>query len=288
VGCIPLRELWEGFNPIGAREGVFVVFRGYMDESCDKDQNLFVLSCLIAIGKDWFEMERSWKLHLAAKNRQLKREGRTLLSRYHATDCNGLHGEFTGWTPEEQIEFVKGLFGIFKRGGGVHAVGYDINLDDLCEVFPEWAGDRLEAAYYALTKFVMFTIGEDFTRMGKDKPAKVTLFHDRTANGKYDPTILRAFNEQVLDANFDFAHYFTTIAPLTWQDCIALQPADLVAFEVFKDTQLRLEAKRRRKSFTALLDLDEFGVHTRSFTKEILVQMREQMRNRELSFNLTR
>jgi hypothetical protein len=272
------------------REGMFVVLRGYMDESCGKDQKLFAFSCLMATGKDWSDMERSWNLHLAAKNKQLKKAGRQTISRYHATDCSGYFGEFCGWKPEEQIEFVKGLLGIFKRSGGVHAVGYDINIDELCEVFPEWCKDRLEAAYYVLTKFVMFTIGEDFTRMGKGVPAKVTLFHDRTANGKYDPTILRAFTEQLLDRDFDYAQYFTTISPLAWQDCIALQPADLVAFEVLKDTQLRLEAKRRRKSYTALLDLEEFGIHTRSFTKEVLVMMREEMEQRKpieaLGFNL--
>ena len=267
-----------------------MVLRGYMDESCAKDQKLFAFSCLIATGKDWSEMERSWNLHLAAKNKQLKKAGRQTISRYHATDCNGYFGEFRGWNPEEQIEFVKGLLGIFKRSGGVHAVGYDINIDELCEVFPEWCKDRLEAAYYVLTKFVMFTIGEDFSRMGKGVPAKITLFHDRTANGKYDPTILRAFTEQLVDKDFDFAQYFTTIAPLAWQNCIALQPADLVAFEVLKDSQLRLEAKRRRKSYTALLDLEEFGIHTRSFTKEVLVMMREEMEQRKpieaLGFNL--
>jgi hypothetical protein len=278
-GYVQLRELWEGFNPRGVRDGVFVVFRGYIDESCDKDQKLFALSCLLATGKDWFEMERAWKLHLVAKNRELRKAGRKLLSRYHASDCSSMHGEFEGWNPEEQIKFVKGLFGTFKRSRGVHAVGYDVDLDDLCEVFPE-AGDRLEAGYYMLTKFVMFTIGEDFARMGRGVPAKVTLFHDRTANGKYDPTILRAFTEQKLDPNFDHAHYFATIAPLDWQDCIALQPADLVAFEVLRDTKARLEAQKRRKSFTALLDLDEFGIHTRSFTKEILQRMRSQMEER--------
>ena len=261
-----------------------------MDESIDKNQELFALSCLLAKGKDWFEMERAWKLHLVAKNKQLKKAGRRPISRYHATDCNARKGEFEGWTSEEQIEFVKGLFGIFKRGGGVHAVGYDVHLDEVREVFPEWTGDRLEIAYYILTKFVMLTIGDDFKLLGSNAPAKVTLFHDRTANGKYDPTILRSFTEQVLDPDFGYAHYFTTIAPLAWQDCIALQPADLVAFEVLKDTQAREEARLRRKSYTALLALDEFGIHTRSFTKDVLKMMREEMEKKRaiggLAFNV--
>lgn len=281
VDCIPLRELWEGFNPLDVNRGIFVLFRGYIDESYNaKDQKLFVLSCLIATGKSWLEMERTWKLHLRAKNKQLKKAGRPEISRYHATDCSSMHGEYEGWDVTEQIEFVKGLLGTFQRTRGVHAVGYAIDLDDVCDVFPEWAADRIQTAYYLLTKFVMYTTGDDFHKLGNGAPAKITLFHDRTSNGKYDPIILEPFNQQVTDANFEYSDYFTTIAPLTWQDCIALQPADLVAFEVYKEAKGRLEARNRRRSFTALLELSEFGIHTKQFTRKILQLMREDMEKR--------
>ena len=253
-----------------------MLFHGYMDESYDRHQKLFAFSCLIASRKDWAEMERAWKLHLAAKNKQLKKAGRQLLSRYHATDCSSMHGEYEGWDATEQIEFVKGLFGIFKRSA-VHAVGYDVNLDDLCEVFPEWAGDRLEVAYSLLTKFVMETIGEDFTKMGKSLPATVKLFHDRTANGKYDATILHSFDHRLADEGFDYARYFTTITPLTCKDAVALQPADLVAFEVFKEAERKAKERQQRKSFKALLDMYSFGIHTRSFTRRVLTKLRERI-----------
>jgi len=272
VQYIPLRELWRGFNPLGVSRGTFVIYTGYMDESLTVGQKLFTLSCLIASGKSWFEMERSWKLCLKAKNKQLKKEGRTLLRRYHASDCNGRHKDFEGWSVEEQIAFVKGLLATFKRTRGVHAVGYVLNLDELCEVFPE-TRERLEGAYYVLTKFVMQTIGDDFNEQGGGTPARVTLFHDRTPNGKYDGTMLRAFNHQIEDANFPHAHYFTTLAPLSWEDCIALQPADLVAFESGKYA----ERKIMRKSFEAMLDLPQFGIHTKMFTKDILQMMRDHM-----------
>jgi hypothetical protein len=271
--CIPLRELWEGFNPLGVREGTFVLFRGYMDESHDKENRLFALSCLIATGKDWYEMERAWKLQLAAKNKELKRAGRKLLTRYHASECSTLHGEYEGWDVAEQIEFVKGFFNIFKRTRGVHAVGYVVDLDDLCEVFPEWAKDRLETAYAILPKFVMYTIGDDFHNMAPTAPYKVTLFHDRTSG--YDATILRAFESVKNESKH--AEHFTTIAALGWDDCIALQPADLVAFEVFKEAQGKEAARQRRKSFSALLALDEFGIHTKAFTKDVLLQLRQKL-----------
>ena len=170
---------------------------------------------------------------------------------------------------------MRGLFGVIKRSKGMHAVAYTIELDDLCEVFPEWANDRLKAAYGLLPRFVMYTVGDDLHNLGKGTPVKVTLFHDRA--GEYDPTILRAFNTQMNGSGFRYKDCFTTIAPLAWQDCIALQPADLVAFESFKEAEAKLEARKERKSFQALIAMDAFGIHVKSFNKGILQDLRARM-----------
>ena len=119
-----------------------MIFRGYMDESYGEDKNVFAWSCLIATGSHWFKVERQWKLHLRAKNKELKQAGRPLISRYHASDCSGRHGEFKGWTRDERDAFVLGLFGILKRIP-FHTIAFNTQLDELCEVFPEWANDRL-------------------------------------------------------------------------------------------------------------------------------------------------
>lgn len=253
-----------------------MIFRGYIDESYDNAQKLFALLCLISTGKYWARMERSWKLHVAAVNRKLKQQGRPLISRYHASDCSSRRNEFDGWTYQERDDFVLGLFGIFTRIP-IHTVAFDVDLDELSEVFPEWGDDRLKTAYGILTRFVMFRIGEDFDRFnhGRRGNQRVTLFHDRTAgNGRYDPTILEAFNFQMSEWAFGYKSYFTTIAPLAWEDCIALQPADLVSFEVFKEAQAKRESRRSRKSYGALLDLKTFGIHKGSFRKDAMQKLR--------------
>ena len=57
-----------------------MIFRGYIDESYGPKQNVFSWSCLIATGKDWAQMERKWKLYLAAKNKELRKSaGRSSL-----------------------------------------------------------------------------------------------------------------------------------------------------------------------------------------------------------------
>jgi hypothetical protein len=280
---IPLRQLWDGFSPCGFNEGVFVFFKGYIDESYGPGQNVFAISCLLAKGKHWQEMERVWKLHLNAKNKELTKAGRPAISRYHASDCSGRRGEFDGWSLQERDAFVIGLFSIFRKVP-MHTVVFNVQLNELCEVFPEWSSDRLEAAYELLTGFLMFLIGEDFEKFRQGVPVNITLFHDQTAgNGKYDPAILRSFNRQVNDPKFKYGNLFTTIAPQRWQHCIALQPADLVAFESFKEAERRLEGRKRRKSLDELIRMDTFGIHSKRFQKEALHKLRNYLEDKRSS-----
>jgi hypothetical protein len=244
-----------------------------MDESYDNDANLFALSCLMSTGKDWLEMERQWKLHLRAKNKTLKKQGRPLISRYHASDCSGCKREFEGWTRDERDAFVIGLFGIFRRVE-MHTLALSVELDDICEVFPEWSDDRIKTAYFWMTRFLMCVIADDFRKMPTSKQGAVTMFHDRTAfDGKYDATILKAFNAQL--SRWSASSYFTTIAPLGWEHCVPLQPADLVAFEVFKEAQARKESRDCRKSFKTLLSLPTFGIHVKHLDKAVILGFRK-------------
>jgi hypothetical protein len=270
---IPCAVLWAGFNPLGPKEGIFVVLHGYIDESCDGRQNLFALSCIMAKGKDWSAMERRWKILLAAKNKELIRAGRKPISRYHASDCSGCKDEFKGWSRDERDAFVLKLFGEFKKLPS-HTVAIDAHLDELIDVFPEWANERLKAAYHLLTQYLMRYIARDFDNLAPGNDAKITLFHDRTGgDGAYDPTMLKAFND-MRNSSFSGARYFTTIAPLGWENCIALQPADLVAFECLKQAQAKDEARISRKSFDALIDMDAFGIHSLRMNRHAMIQLR--------------
>lgn len=244
-----------------------MVFKGYIDESYDGQQKLFALSCMVSYGKHLSEMERKWRHVLRSKNRQLQKQGRPLISRYHATDCNARQGEFRGWSNEERDEFVLNLFGIFKQTH-THTVGIDVDLEDLCEVFPEFANDRLELAYRLMLDFVMLTVVEDFYKLNPAREDwRVALFHDRTANGKYDPSLHRQFD--VTKHSASLGRFFTSITSMTWEECVLLQPADLVAFEVFREARRNSNGQRSRKSFDALIDMESFGIHTRSFVSVV-------------------
>lgn len=252
-------------------------FRGYIDESYERGQNIFALSCILARDSDWLEIERKWNRHIAAKNRELAKSGRRTISRYHASDCSSRHGDFEGWTHDERDNFVRSLFIIFKQVP-TFTVAFDVQLDELCEIFPEWSNDRLEAGYELLTTFLLLVIGGDFTQFSSqatNKNFSIKLFHDRTGGkGSYDFAILRAFERMMNDTTFAYRENFTSIAPRSWTDCVALQPADLVAFECLKDAQARLAARESRKSIRALLDMSAFGIHSKTFNRDALMKFR--------------
>lgn len=256
-----------------------MVFEGFIDESYGARQNLFTLSCLLAKLKDWGEIERRWKLCIAAKNKQLKRNSRRPISRYHASDCSGCRNEFRGWSRDERDQFVKELFDIF-RSVPTYSVVYDVQLDELCEVFPEWKTDRLEAGYGLLTLFLLNQIALDFGTFACSEHVKISLFHDRT--GPYDATILRVFNQCLRDSTFQHPDYFRKIASIGWEKRPALQPADLIAFESFKSAEARLAPRGQRKSFTELLDMAAFGIHTLSYTKDALMETRKLLVEQKL------
>jgi hypothetical protein len=52
--------------------------------------------------------------------------------------------------------------------------------------------------------------------------------------------MLEGFNQVVADKGFEHAQCFTSFASMGWENCIPLQPADLIACENFKEKCKRL------------------------------------------------
>jgi len=54
---------------------------GYIDESMSKDRRLFAMSAIIAERMDWIRFEADWENCIEGVNCQLKKDGRTPISR---------------------------------------------------------------------------------------------------------------------------------------------------------------------------------------------------------------
>jgi len=232
-------------NPQGLK-GVFVVFRAYSDESYDKNLKLLCVSSIIGDGAQWLRLVRDWKSCLDRVNSRLDKQGRHQISRYHAADCSARKGEFDGWSKDEQRDFVCELFEIM-RASHLHAVSLTVDLKRLRELYPTSQCERLAHCFLLLP--LLHKTGEEAQKMHPSR--RISFFHDRTA---YDHVLSQMFWGIKDHPKSKYGSRFVTIAPLAWSDCIALQPADLFAYEGQKEMERRLHSDRPipRKSFTLL------------------------------------
>jgi hypothetical protein len=253
-----------------ATDKSFVILKGYIDESYTPPHrpDFFTLACTLSDIRSWREIETAWKNCLRAKNRELAKQGRQLLSRYHASDCANLVNEFKGWDVPEQIAFTKKLLGIFNRGKNwVHVIAYTMPMQPFYEEFPEYADDPFPACY-SILKFILIEIADFIEWANRElrrREVRVLLFHERCS---YDGVLATSFSQAMRDETFRGRERFRTLTSLGWNDCIALQPADLMAYDTLKDARQKFVGKPQRKTLDFLLSTEGFGGRSRTFKPE--------------------
>ncbi len=200
--------------------------------------------------------------------------GRKPLRRYHGTDCAGRNEDFDNWTENEQQEFLAELRGIIDRTDGVHTQSLSLRPKELADVF-EIKGDKRikRACYEVLLQYLMLDLGMTIeSRNPGYERCRVALFHDHTKF--YDAWLNSAFFAMKDDPNFRQKQYFSTIAPMIWQDCIPLQCADMIAFETRKQVILHAQGSPRNGEMKKLLDLPSFGGHGMYFRRDNLEELK--------------
>jgi hypothetical protein len=84
---------------------------------------------------------------------------------------------------------------------------------------------------------------------------RITFFHDRGElfSAAYDAFI--DVKENPDDRYSKCREYFVTFAPMGWENCTPLQPADMIAYDMFKllDAQLHTSHESVRRSLQKLV-----------------------------------
>jgi Protein of unknown function (DUF3800) len=240
----------------------------YIDESYD--EKTFVLSCTVADASRWALFEEAWRGVLDAVNEKLLNQGRKEISRYHATYCAGMSGEFQGWSVDEQIDLTANLIAAVKMVP-MHSVAHTVFLKDVRESFearfrvPMARDHLLKAAYFLAMEHCMLTLGSYLYWLNPFQ--RIAFIHDHSG---YDSTMLQAFNHVKYNLNLSYANLFSTIEPASSKECIPLQLADFFAYEFFKDRggeETKGGLYRRRRSLSLTLQTGT-GVSLRTITRE--------------------
>jgi len=255
-----------------------VLFSGHIDESYDK--YVFSLSCLLARGGEWIWITWEWEKVIEKWNRRLKEQGRKQLSRYHAAACSSLLDEFAGWSVDEQRELTGDLVRAL-RGHDLHTLAFAIDMKEFHRVFPEAQREAKPNVtgfiYGMMTKFLVFTLGEQVCTNHPD--ATITLVHDRCP---YDGVMADAFRQAIEDPDFKYKEAFATLAPMSWENCTPLQPADFIAYENFKDAQRIIFPRKRRRSLELLIDLESFGGGVKFLDRKALRKLKRHLERQKM------
>lgn len=271
---IPVINLWERLHSGIFNDEVFgvVMIHGYIDESYEgvKVPDIFTLSCSLAYGADWAFIEAAWLWVIAKKNEELVREGKKPIKRYHAVDCFNRQEDFEGWDREKERDpFVEKLFRVFEMFPTSH-ITLSMSAKDIAEIWPENDEQPLHFAYNLLIRFLMLEIGRNRTLLGLR--GNISLVYERS---DYGESMLKGFNRMMDDPTFVYRDIFTTLAPMGWEKCVPLQPADLVAYEVFRDMKRRTKGKPMNRSLRALVEKDNFRLLSKHLNRENVIELRE-------------
>jgi hypothetical protein len=243
---------------------------GYIDDSGNAKSNLVTLSCLVSHGGMWQWIEWAWLNVLEKKNEHLRAHGRTVLSRYHAADCSFRYKEFADWTVSEQIEFTDQLIRKVFRHPMV-IISYTLDLRDLVAEFPEAKKNPFSLAQILLLNHIVTYIAEKVLADKRYLSDQIALIHDRSA---FNAVLLEAFNHLKNDKTLLNRERFTTIIPMGWEDCVPLQPADMIAYSNFKTVE---RGHKHRKDFALILDLDSIGGRGVFLQKAAFREIRERL-----------
>ena len=242
-----------------------MVLGGYIDDSGTGD--LFTLSCSVHYGADIAWLEFEWLKFLEKKNAELIAANRKPIRRFHASDCSSCQGDFRGWDVNtEQVPFMAGLLAILEKYR-MDVIAFTVNLKELQSCVPAARHNPLRFAHMVLLHQIMLAIANSTLAINYE--AYLSLTHDR---GSFDAVFLDSFNAIIQSDAFNFPrrNQFTSIAPMCWERCALLQPADLMAFENFKESQREFFDRDRRKSLEIILERGKIGGALYGLTRDAL------------------
>lgn len=263
---LPFAKLARVLNPARNGHRYFVLLTFYADESFNDDRT-FCFGGWLASEDTWKSIGQQWDRRI-----EYERRKHGVLRRYHATDCNGGYKEYKDWTKPERDQHTKKLLKIItKKKKDIAALCFGLNRKALRQHLTDGPND-LPSAYNLAVRKVMMMI---FKAVHRQEEHRVTIIHSDAPG--YNGIIRDAYDTMLNEPTYSrYRKVFTTITPLKWEDCIQLQPADLIAFEAYKliDSDLHTTEPKIRKSLQALTG-QNVGLAVHYFDEASIMELAE-------------
>lgn len=242
-------------------------YTAYFDESYT-DRLLMCVGGWLAHDIVWEKIERQWDYRVAYENTQSKRRSEPLIDRYHASDLDNFKGQFArekGWNENRRKVFTKKLVGILGRNKEkvLNPIGLatGIGVPDMLDAFPSSREEKIFKLHWAAYRNCMILnllmLAETMREAFPGEQVAVT--YDR---GPFRSAAVSAF-ESFKQGNAPNKNDLVKIDPMGWEECTALQPADLIAYEGRKLIKSGVrEESQFRKSLQRILTGNMVRVRT--------------------------
>ncbi|MHB8486488.1 MAG: hypothetical protein ACYDCM_12295 [Candidatus Acidiferrales bacterium] len=198
------------------------------------DPRTYVFGGFFASVTTWINVERKWNKINADYG----------VIRFHAAHLNCKTYEYEGWDDPKKITYSKELLdAVHAEGNRMYGVTCGLFADDYRNIISDEGRRKMGHPYLACFNSCVARVARmmDEPGTGNIQPEdKFSVLIDQD-DGCFDA--VRNFYQVKDNVNFPYRHRLATCAPLKMEECVAMQPADLIAYEAFK----RLHAQRNEK-----------------------------------------
>jgi hypothetical protein len=209
---------------------IVAVLQFKFDESYDKQ--IMSVGGWIATEQEWKKLESTWQRRIDFENAHSRHDQQ--ITRFHASHMNCKDGEYKNWDKEMCLQLSKKLIDMLgKRKMGAIAVACD--MDAIQTVFSKGDPETMKRRTYVLCmKQVMVHVGIVMQEIFPNDT--VLLIHD---HGNWDDAVLQAYNLMVDEPDWPRRDVFEGLVMKTGGNCVGLQAADMIAYEVFKGVKAK-------------------------------------------------
>ncbi|MFZ0199693.1 MAG: DUF3800 domain-containing protein [Candidatus Sulfotelmatobacter sp.] len=199
----------------------------YCDESYDsqaKDPNTYVVGGIAAEEIVWEKVERGWSW----KNRRVG------VKHFHASHLNAHDHEFTGWTKQRAKRYSRGLLKLLiKQKRKLQAVSVGVLAREYEKIINEDGRRRLGNPYILCFKECIALLAEELHRPQNMWPKDVQ-FSVILEQNRFQAEAIGVFYKMKSHPTWRAAYRLSSCAAGNRDEFIALQAADLIAYETFR------------------------------------------------------
>jgi hypothetical protein len=198
------------------------------------EPNTYVFGGFFSSAITWGIIEKKWDVI----NKEYD------VPRFHAAHLNSKTYEYEGWDDAQKIAYSKELIGaVHEEGKRMYAVTCGMFADDYKAIISDEGRRKMGSPYLACFNSCIARVAYmmDEHGPGNIQPEdKFAVLIDQD-DGCFDA--VRNFYQIKEDVKFPHRSRLATCTPLKMEECVAMQPADLIAYEAFK----RLHAHRKQR-----------------------------------------